>query len=115
MTSVLMETVTAKQPSPSLSPSLPHPILYVAHVLLRPLHFAQFWDRETASFQLFRSKRACDAGICGSKLRSLAATDVPRSIFQKSTARPAKYAAPSAVVSVIAGRMTGTPRMSDWN
>ena len=35
--------------------------------------------------------------------------------FQKPTASPAAYAAPSAVVSATTGRTTGTPRMSAWN
>ena len=34
---------------------------------------------------------------------------------QKPAARPARYAAPSAVVSVMRGRTTGTPRTSAWN
>ena len=38
-----------------------------------------------------------------------------RVLFQKPTARPARNAAPSAVVSMTFGRTTGTPRMSAWN
>src|ERR1700676_3002455 len=74
---------------------------------------SQFLDLETASFQRFRNLRACDAGICGSNRRSFFAADASRSVFQNPTARPARYAAPSAVVSVTAGRTTGAPRMSD--
>ena len=33
---------------------------------------------------------------------------------QKPTARPAAYAAPSAVVSATTGRLTGTPSTSAW-
>ena len=35
--------------------------------------------------------------------------------LQKPTASPAAYAAPSAVVWLTTGRITGTPRMSAWN
>ena len=35
--------------------------------------------------------------------------------FQSPTARPASIAAPMAVVSMVLGRSTCTPRMSAWN
>lgn len=69
------------------------------------------FDRDTASFHRSRRTRAFSGAIRGSKRRSLAELS-PCPAGQKSTARPARYAAPIAVVSVTAGRTTGTPRMS---
>ena len=69
------------------------------------------FDRDTASFHRSRKTRAFSGAICGSKRRSLAELS-PCPAGQKSTARPARYAAPIAVVSVTAGRTTGTPSMS---
>ena len=57
-----------------------------------------------------------DGGIEGVKRRSRrlrAASDAAS--FQRPTPRPARNAAPAAVVSTRAGRSTGTPRMSAWN
>src|ERR1700728_2810185 len=73
---------------------------------------SQCLDRETASFHLFRNSRACDSGIRGSKRRSFIAAEESRAVFQKPTAKPARYAAPSAAASVTAEREIRAPRMS---
>ena len=60
-------------------------------------------------------RRAAPRSTCG--CQRLASFQFSRSssvFFQKPTASPAAYAAPSAVVSATTGRLTGTPSMSAW-
>src|SRR5215471_6481922 len=72
--------------------------------------------RLKASFQRLRRRAAWSALICGSKVRSTCQErESSERSFQKPVARPARYAAPSAVVSITFGRTTGTCRMSAWN
>src|SRR4029453_5142513 len=55
----------------------------------------------------------CSSVHCGShRLSSFQFWTSSSLFFQKPTARPAAYAAPSAVVSATTGLLTGTPRMS---
>src|SRR4030095_2414921 len=70
-------------------------------------------DRSSAADHCSRSAAAALRAIAGSNRRSIchcpvmAATD-----GQNPTPSPARYAAPSAVVSVTDGRTTGTPSRS---
>ncbi len=62
------------------------------------------------------ARRAGPAGICGRYSHCTAQFRFSSSrSSQYPTARPARYAAPRAVVSATTGRRTGTPRTSAWN
>ncbi len=72
---------------------------------------AQSRERATARFQPARRAPAASRDSCGSNTRSRdQSAAISPSSSQNPTARPARYAAPSAVVSVTRGRTTGTPR-----
>src|SRR6185369_2482220 len=76
----------------------------------------QLFARSTARAQPSRSASTRFQGIAGSNRRSTRHCPAMSSgLFQTPTASPARYAAPSAVVSVMAGRTTGTPATSAWN
>ena len=69
----------------------------------RRRHFARCASRSTAF--IFGSKRLPTFHVLRISSRS----------FQKPIARPARNAAPSAVVSIMRGRSTGTSSRSAWN
>ena len=72
--------------------------------------------RSTARCQSPRRSARSFASIFGSKRTSPCRLARSSSGFaQKPVASPARYAAPSAVVSVTCGRTTGTPSTSAWN
>src|SRR5437870_12875228 len=93
-------------------------VVFIANLRL-PL-YADFhaFDRQraTADFHSPNSRSRIPGSIRGSKRRSARQKlSISSTLFQKPQARPARYAAPSAVVSMSTGRTIGRPRISAWN
>src|SRR4051794_40371644 len=84
--------------------------------LLIRTHASQSNERPTAFFQPAYNFSRVAASIDGRNSRSSAQFFLTSSRpSQYPTARPARYAAPSAVVSATTGRRTETFNKSDWN
>ena len=82
----------------------------------RPVSSTQSNVRVTAFFHCAYSCATVALSIFGVHSASLPQLERRSStFFQKPTASPAAYAAPSAVVSATFGRITGTWRQSAWN
>src|ERR1022692_4228074 len=74
------------------------------------------WQRATASCQPENRRSRVASSMAGSNRRSVRQKfSTSATLFQKPVARPARYAAPKAVVSMSAGRTMGQPRTSAWN
>src|SRR5439155_25970883 len=107
--------VRARAPLPRFCAAGVDPRFFFAPPALSPLSRAQLKVALTARCHPAINPCAASLGIAGvNRVNCLVPMNSPAS-RHTPPAIPARPAAPSAVVSIMSGRSTGMPSMSDWN